>query len=68
MDVTDDMNPSTQLRAEEFDGLVRDLIPKIRHLQPRLSNVGVLRAAARMAEYRLSEEENLVWGSRPTLR
>jgi hypothetical protein len=66
--MTDDTTPSAQPRAEEFDELVRDLIPKIRHLQPRLSSVGVLRAAALMAEYRLHEDESLVWGPRPTLR
>jgi hypothetical protein len=63
MDVNDDDHPLAQPRAEEFDALVRELIPKIRQLQPHLSNVGVLRAAARMAEYRLYEDEGLVWGS-----
>jgi hypothetical protein len=63
MGVTDDDYSLAQPRAEQFDALVRELIPKIRLLQPHLTNVGVLRAAARMAEYRLYEDEGLVWGS-----
>ena len=48
------------LHADEFDALVRELIPKIRELLPHLSDVEVLCAAARMAEYRLSDERSLM--------
>jgi hypothetical protein len=48
------------LSADEFDALVRELIPKVRELLPELSNVEVLRAAARMAEYRLNDERTLM--------
>lgn len=48
------------LYAEEFDALVRELVPKIRLLVPRLSDLDVLRAAARMAEYRLTDERTLL--------
>jgi hypothetical protein len=68
MDVNDDMYPFAQPRAEEFDALVRELSPTIRRLQPHLSSMEVLRAATRMAEYRLYADEGLVWGARPTLR
>ncbi len=54
--------PITQPRAEEFDRLVRELLPTIRTLLPYLSNVDALRAAALMAEYRIAAEETLVWG------
>jgi hypothetical protein len=48
------------LRADEFDALMLDLVPKVRMLQPHLSDVEVLRAAARMAEYRLADERTLM--------
>jgi len=35
-------------------------VPKVRKLLPGLSDVEVLRAAARMAEYRLSDERTLM--------
>lgn len=54
-----------QPRAEEFDQLVQELLPKVRHLLPHLSPVDALRAAAFMAEYRLAEEQTLVWTSMP---
>jgi hypothetical protein len=62
MDVSDKYEPDAQPRAEQFDDLVRELVPKVRLLSPHLSEVEVLRAAARMAEYRLSDEDTLVWG------
>jgi hypothetical protein len=62
--VTDNDRDLPQLRVEEFDQLVRDLIPKIRALSPELSDLEVLRAAARMAEYRLDQEATLMWGGR----
>jgi hypothetical protein len=56
--------PMAQPRAEQFDALVRELLPKIRQLSPHLSEIEALRAAARMAEYRLDDEATLVWGVR----
>jgi hypothetical protein len=64
MDVTDKDNPVASLRAEQFDALVRELLPKVRLLSPHLSDVEVLRAAARMAEYRMEDEKTLMWGPR----
>ena len=52
--------PRDSLYADEFDALVRELVPKVRELLPALSDVEVLRAAARMAEYRLSDERTLM--------
>jgi hypothetical protein len=52
--------PRDSLYADEFDALVRELVPKVRALLPGLSDVEVLRAAARMAEYRLSDERTLM--------
>jgi len=52
--------PGASLRADEFDALMVDLVPKVRMLQPHLSDVEVLRAAARMAEYRLADERTLM--------
>lgn len=54
--------PLAQPRAEQFDRLVRELIPKIQLLSPHLSPLEVLRAAARMAEYRMDDEATLMWG------
>ena len=64
MDVPDNDHPLAQPRAEEFDALVRELLPKIRQISPHLSEVEAMRAAARMAEYRMKDEETLVWGWR----
>jgi hypothetical protein len=58
----DEANALAQPRAEQFDALVRELYPKIRHLSPHLSEVEALRAAARMAEYRMDDEATLMWG------
>lgn len=52
--------PGASLRADEFDALMADLVPKVRMLQPHLTDVEVLRAAARMAEYRLADERTLM--------
>lgn len=60
--MTDDKHPLAQPRAEQFDALVRELLPKIRVLSPQLSEKEVLRAAARMAEYRMDDEATLMWG------
>jgi hypothetical protein len=54
------VSPRDSLSADEFDALVRELVPKVRELLPGLSDVEVLRAAARMAEYRLSDERTLM--------
>ena len=62
MDMGDDHHPLQQPRAEQFDRLVTELMPKIQHLSPHLSPLQVLRAAARMAEYRLDDEATLMWG------
>ena len=62
MDVTEDDYPLAQPRAEQFDMLVRELMPKIQKLSPHLSDIELLRAAARMAEYRLDDERTLMWG------
>ena len=48
------------LHADEFDVLVRDLVPRIRLLLPDLSETEVLRSAARTADYRLANERTLV--------
>ena len=64
MDVPDKDEPHAQPRAEQFDALVRELLPKVRLLSPHLSEVEALRAAARMAEYRLIDEDTIVWGWR----
>lgn len=62
MYVTDDKYPLAQPRAEQFDALVRELYPKIRQLSPHLSDIEALRAATRMAEYRMDDEATLMWG------
>jgi len=62
MDVTDDKYPTSQPRAEQFDALVRELYPTIRRFSPHLSPVEALRAATRMAEYRMDDEATLMWG------
>jgi hypothetical protein len=62
MDVIDEDYPLAQPRAEQFDALVRELLPKIRKLSPHLNDIETLRAAARMAEYRMDDEATLMWG------
>ena len=62
MDVPERYEPDAQPRAEQFDALVRELLPKVRLLSPHLTEVQALRAATRMAEYRLSDEDTLIWG------
>jgi len=64
LDQHDEKNPLAQPRAEQFDALVRELYPKIRQLSPHLSSVEALRAATRMAEYRMDDEATLMWGGR----
>jgi hypothetical protein len=55
-------DPLAQPRLEEFDALVRALLPAIRQISPHLSDVDALRAATRMAEYRIRDEAALFWG------
>jgi hypothetical protein len=57
-----DDDPLAQPRLEEFDAMVRALLPAIRQLSPHLSDVDALRAATRMAEYRIRDEAALFWG------
>jgi len=57
-----DDNPVAQPRLEEFDALVRALLPAIRQISPHLTDVEAIRAATRMAEYRLRDEAALFWG------
>ena len=54
--------PVAQPRLEEFDALVRALLPAINHIAPHLSDVEALQAATRMAEYRIRDEAELIWG------
>ena len=49
------------LLAEEFDALVRSMLPAVRRLRPDLSTVEALRAAALVAEARLRDEGRLTW-------
>ena len=54
------------LRTEEFDALVRVLLPTIQARSPELSALEALREAARLAESHLRETAWLSWG-RPRL-
>ena len=47
------------LRTEEFDALVRELLPEVRARVPQLSDIEVLREAARLAEARLRSDGRL---------
>ena len=49
------------LLAEEFDALVRSMLPAVRRLRPELSTVEALRAAALVAEAHLRDEGRLTW-------
>jgi hypothetical protein len=57
-----DHAPVAQPRLEEFDALVRALLPAIKQIAPHLSEVEALQAATRMAEYRIRDEAELIWG------
>jgi hypothetical protein len=57
-----DHAPVAQPRLEEFDALVRALLPAIKQIAPHLSEVEALQAATRMAEYRMRDEAELIWG------
>ena len=47
------------LRTEEFDALVRELLPEVRARSPQLSVIEALRESARLAEARLRCEGRL---------
>jgi hypothetical protein len=54
------------LRTEEFDALVRVLLPTVQARSPQLSAVEALREAARLAEVQMRETAWITWG-RPRL-
>lgn len=54
------------LRTEEYDALVRVLLPTVQARSPQLSAIEALREAARLAEARLRETGWISWG-RPRL-
>ena len=63
----DPENPlEDSLRTEEYDALVRVLLPAVRARSPRLSAVEALREAARLAEAQMRETGWMSWG-RPKL-
>ena len=47
------------LRTEEYDALVRQLLPEVRAGAPQLSEIEALREAARLAEGRLRSDGRL---------
>ena len=47
------------LRTEEFDALVRELLPEVRTRAPQLSVIDALREAARLADARLRSDGRL---------
>ena len=54
------------LRTEEFDALVRVLLPTVQARSPALSPIEALREAARLAEAQMRETAWIAWG-RPRL-
>ena len=63
----DPENPlEDSLRTEEFDALVRVLLPAVQARSPRLSALEALREAARLAEAQMRETAWMSWG-RPKL-
>ena len=50
------------LRSEEFDALVRALLPTVQARSPRLSSIEALREAARLAEVQMRETAWISWG------
>lgn len=50
------------LQPEQFDFIVRQLLPTLRERRPDLSDVELLREAARLAEERLRSDGRLHWG------
>lgn len=63
----DPENPlEDSLRTEEFDALVRVLLPAVQARSPRLSAIEALREAARLAEAQMRDTAWMSWG-RPKL-
>jgi hypothetical protein len=59
----DPENPlEDSLRSEEFDALVRVLLPTVRARSPELSAIEALREAALLAEAQLRETAWITWG------
>ena len=50
-------NPLTDVRAERYRALVEELMPKIKHVTPTLSDEQLRAAAELMAQYRLADED-----------
>jgi hypothetical protein len=50
-------------RAQRFEEMVQDLTPRVRLLNPTLTDEAVMEAAVRMAAYRLHDED-FVWVER----
>ena len=63
---TDREPPEDSLRTEEFDALVRMLLPSVAAQHPRYSALEVLREASRLAEGHMRDTPWLFWG-RPRL-
>jgi hypothetical protein len=58
--------PEDPLRTEEFDALVRVLLPTVQERSPQLSALEALREAARLAEAHMRDTAWMSWG-RPRL-
>ena len=52
-----DGDPTARLRERRFQGLVRELLPEVRRLNPTMPDDQVLKMAESMAELRLLDEE-----------
>ena len=50
-------DPTARVREQRFQGLVSDLVPKVRRLNPMMPDDQVLEMAESMAELRLLDEE-----------
>ena len=50
------------LRTEEFDALVRALLPTVQVREPELTSIEALREAARLAEAHMRRVEWISWG------
>ena len=52
-----DADPTAGVRERRFQGLVSDLLPRVRRLNPTMPDDQVLEMAESMAELRLREDE-----------
>ena len=52
-----DEDPTARVRERRLQGLVSDLLPKVRRLNPTMPDDQVLEMAESMAELRLLDEE-----------